>query len=225
MTLTPEQKEHAVDLIAMGDKLEAVRYLQEALHVTADQALVLAEKLEEEVASPIMTEQEEKAFHDQVTKATSFNVGKLVGSIFMGVGSVMLIVVAYLVYSNMQFAKRAKPVKGKVMAYDSYESKDSDNNGYTTMYTPTFEYAYNGKTYTYKSTTSSSGKEFEIGEMVDVLVDPNEPEKVIVHSFMEEWFVSVLLGFMGTMFTGMGYMAYRVFGNRTPVEPPVARNL
>lgn len=212
MPLTPEQKEHATELIEMGDKLKAVRYFQETLNVSADQALVLTEKLEEEIqTSPLL--EEFKAMEEESRKKPAVNVGRLVGSIFMGVGGIMLAIVVYLIYSNSKFAERAVPVKGKVISYDSYQSRDDDGRS-TTMYRPTFEYVFQGQTYTHESSTSSSSPEYEVNEMVDVLVDPEDPKEILIDSFWERWFVPILLGFMGTMFGGMGYLALRLMGKQ-----------
>jgi len=213
MTLTSEQKDHAIQLVEMGDTLEAVRYLQETLQITADQALALTEKLKEEVdASPLLDEF--KAMEEQLRQKPGINIGRIVGLIFMSVGGILLSVVVYFVISNYQFEQRAVPVMGKIIDYESYLSKN-DNGGSTTMYTPIFQYTFNGKEYTYKSSTSSSSRGYEIGESVEVLVDPDEPLSVLIHSFWDEWFLSILLGIMGTMFAGMGYMAYRVLGRPT----------
>ncbi|MBL7872374.1 MAG: DUF3592 domain-containing protein [Cyclobacteriaceae bacterium] len=211
MTLSPEQKDHAVELIEMGDKLEAVRYLQETLTITADQALLLAEKLEEETESDL--EKEFKSMQDEIHKKPPVNVGRLVGGVFMCLGVIMLAIAAYSIASNYKFSERAITVKGKVIDYDSYESRNDDGRS-TTMYTPTFEYSFKGKIYTHKSTTSSSSKDYKIDEAVNVLVDPDKPTEILIDSFWERWFVSVLLGFLGIMFTGMGYLAYRVFGKQ-----------
>jgi hypothetical protein len=210
MNLSPEQKEHAVGLIEMGEKLEAVRYFQQTLNITAEQALVLTEKLEQEVESSPLLE-EFKALQQEAQQKPGTNLGRLVGGIFMSLGFIMLAVVVYLIQSNYQFAQRAIPVKGKVISYDNYESRD-DDGGSTTMYTPTFQYDFEGKTYTHKSSTSSSSPGYEIDEEVEVLVDPNDPKEILIDSFWEKWFLPVLLGFMGSMFAGMGYLAYRVFG-------------
>jgi hypothetical protein len=56
MNLTPEQKEHAIELIEMGEKLQAVRYFQETLNVSAEEALLLTEKLEEEIDGAVVEE-------------------------------------------------------------------------------------------------------------------------------------------------------------------------
>ena len=210
--LSPEQKEHAIELIEMGNQLDAVRYLQETLGITADEALLLAEKLEEEIESDL--EKEFKSMQEEIHKKPDVNVGKLVGGIFMCLGLIMLAIAAYFVVSNYQFSKRAITVNGRVIDYDSYQSTD-DDGGSTTMYTPTFEYEFQGKTYTHKSSTSTSSKDYKINERVDVLVDPDNPKEILIDSFWEKWFVSLLLGFLGAMFTGMGYLAYRVLGKHS----------
>lgn len=212
MMLSPEQKEHAIELIEMGNQLDAVRYLQETLGITADEALLLAEKLEEEIESDL--EREFKSMQQEIHKKPGVNVGKLVGGIFMCLGLIMLAIAAYFVVSNYQFSKRAITVNGRVIDYDSYQST-GDDGGSTTMYTPTFEYEFQGKTYTHKSSTSTSSKDYKIHERVDVLVDPDNPKEILIDSFWEKWFVSLLLGFLGAMFTSMGYLAYRVLGKHS----------
>lgn len=211
MTLTPEQKEHAIELIEMGNQLDAVRYLQETLDITSDQALILAEKLEEETESDL--EKEFNSLKEEMHKKPSVNVGRLVGGIFMGLGAIMLAIAVYFLISNYQFSERAITVKGKVTDYESYQS-GNDDGGSTTMYTPTFQYEFQTKTYTHKSTTSSSSRDYEMGELVEVLVDPNNPNEMLIDNFWEKWFVSVLLSGLGIMFTGMGYLAYGIFGKQ-----------
>lgn len=209
MTLTPDQKNHAIDLIERNDKLEAVRYLQETLGLTADQALTLTEKLEEENESQI--ESEFKAMRARAQTHVNSKMPRMVGMIFMGFGIIMLAVVGYIIKSNYEFSRRAIPVMGKVIGFNNHESSD-DDGGSTTMYTPIFEYNYNAQTYTYTSSASSSSPTFDIGENVEILVDPDSPGDVLVNAFWEKWLLPIILGFMGTMFTGLGYMAYRVLG-------------
>jgi hypothetical protein len=82
------------------------------------------------------------------------------------------------------------------------------------MYTPTFEYEFNGQSYTHVSSTSTSSKEFEIGQTISILVDPKDPQEILVNSFMEKWFVPLLLGGIGIVFTGMGYLVFRLLGRK-----------
>ncbi len=209
MTLTPDQKNHTIELIERNDKLEAVRYLQETLGLTAEQALALASKLEEEIESQM--EDKFKEMRERAKTQMNSKMPRVVGMIFMGLGIMMLIVVAYLIQSNYEFSKRAISVTGKVIGFTNHESND-DDGGTTTMYTPVFEYDFNAKTYAYTSSTSSSSPGFDIGENVEILVDPDSPGEVLVNTFQEKWLLPLILGIMGTLFTGLGYMAYRVFG-------------
>ncbi len=213
MTLTPEQKEHAIELIEMGEKLEAVRYFQQVLHIDAEQALLLAETLEKEVEPESEIDMQEFHQRHEAMKRSGTKVGRLVGLIFMSIGMVLLAIAGYLIYAHQQFEKNAVTVKGTVVEFQSYIS--NNDNSSTTMYTPVFEYEYKGKKYTYVSTSGSNVKEYEVGERIDILVDPENPDDVLVNSFMEKWFVSVLLGFMGTLFTGLGYLAFAVLGKKS----------
>ncbi len=208
MTLSQEQRQHAIELIESGEKLEAVRYFQQVLAIDAEHALTLTEKLEYEIEHSQPIENDLK----KQFQPTRIHVGKLVGAIFMSIGIVLVSITAYLIYSNQKFEVRAQPVKGKVIDYRSHIS--SHDNGSTMLYSPVFSYEFNGKTFTYFSTTSSSDKDYTVGEVIEILVDPDDPENVLVNSFMEKWFLSVLLGCMGTAFTVMGYVAYRAMGNR-----------
>lgn len=210
MTLTPEQKEHAIDLIEMGEKLEAVRYFQQVLAIDAEQALLLAEKLEKEV-EPELDQQEFQQKAEEM-KRSGAKVGRLVGLIFMSIGLVLLVVAGYFVYDHQQFEKTAVTVTGTVVDFHSYVS--NNDNSSTTMYSPIFEYEYEGKKYTFESNSGSNVKAYDVGERIDILVNPENPADVLVNSFMEKWFVPALLGFLGTMFTGFGYVAFAVMGKK-----------
>ncbi len=212
--MTSEQKEKAVSLIHMGEKLEAVRYLQETLNIDAEQALRLTEKLEEEdekSETSDLRHRFEKA-KQEMSSSKGTNVGRTVGLIFMSVGILMLATCFYLFYNSTQFAKRAIPVMGRVVDYDSYYSTNDDGGG-STMYTPIYEYTYYGNKKTFQSSVSSSSRDFDIGEEVEILVDPDDPDEIIVNTFWDRYFAVVILGFLGSLFTGLGYMAYRLMGS------------
>jgi hypothetical protein len=204
MALTTEQKQHVTWLLKKGNKLQAVKYFKETLNIGLKEAHALTEKLQEEIglaANP----------HERMTLQSGRNMGHWVGLGFMSIGIIMLASVTYMVVSNNKFEKIAVHVKGKVIDFTSHESSD-DDGGSTTMYAPVFEYQFNGQTYQYTSSTSSSSPEYDVGEEVEVLVDPKNPNEVLINTFWEKWFLSLVLGIMGVMFTGMGFMAYRLMG-------------
>ena len=204
MNLTPQQKQHVTWLLQKGKKLEAVKYFKETLNIGLADAHALVEKLQEEIGPASLPSGE-------ITTKSGSQIGHWVGLGFMSVGIIMLAVVTYIVISNNKFEQRAIPVKGKVIDFTSHESSD-DDGGSTTMYAAVFEYDFNGQTYQHTSSTSSSSPEYDVGEEVEVLVNPLNPNQVLVNTFWEKWFLSVVLGIMGAMFSGMGFMAYRLFG-------------
>jgi hypothetical protein len=154
-----------------------------------------------------------RALQREARKHPGINVGRIVGMIFMSIGGIMLAVVAYLVVSSYQFEQRAQPIKGIVIDYQSYQSRN-DNGGSTTMYTPVYQYEFKGKSYTHVSSTSTSSKDYEISETVEMLIDPDDPKEILIDSLMEKWFVPLLLGFMGTLFTGLGFVVFRLLGKQ-----------
>lgn len=219
--ITPEQKEQAIHLIEMGETLDAVRYIKETLNITTEEALRLTEKLKEEVDGALPHD-EFKFMMEEAQQKPSVDVGGVVGTIFMSIGGIMLAVVVYLSISNYQFSQRAVSVKGKVIDYETYLSR-GENGSTTTMYTPTFQYKFGGKTYTYKSNTSTSNQEYEIDESIDVLVDPKEPQEILIDTFWGKWFLPMLLAFMGLLFSGLGYLVYRFLRNKkTTMSAPLS---
>jgi hypothetical protein len=211
--LTPEQKQHVIELIDMGDQLEAVRYLQNTLHISAEQAMVLAEKLQQEIETENEAAFRAKAAELQQKHSSGTNVGKTVGGIFMVIGIIFLVIAGLIVYFNYTFTQRAVTIKGKVLSYETYESRN-DDGGSTTMYRLAFQYEYQGKTYTHVSSGASSSPEFQEGEELDIMVDPKDPDEILINSFMEQWFASVLLGGMGVVFGGLGFLVYKQLGKK-----------
>src|SRR5262245_12001704 len=131
MDITEEQKEHVTSLLEAGDKLGAVRYMQEEFGLTADQALQMAEKLDEQL-DDIAKEKMVADVHR--TLNSGINPARIVGTIFGLLGLGFLATVGILIYLDQQFQKTAIPTKGKVVDMSSYESRDKDTGQTTTMY-------------------------------------------------------------------------------------------
>lgn len=210
MTLTPDQKKHVEDLLRQGDELAVVRYLQKNLGMSADEALKLTEKLDKTVEeSP---EVKMSQFMAQAGKRTmsDSNVSKWIGGIFLFFGLVMLSVGCYIFYTNYTFAQTAVPVTGKVVDFDISYSTDDDGNT-STMYSGVFEYEYNGEMYRHTGEVASSSPDYDEGEEVEILIDPNNPNHALVNTFWDRWFVILIVGFFGVAFTGAGFMVLRLF--------------
>jgi len=129
--------------------------------------------------------------------------------LFLVIGIFIMTAAVYLVISGYQFEQRSVIVQGKMIEYEIYTDRE-DNGASTTMYTPVFQYEYKGETYTHKSKSSSSSQDYIIDEPVDIFVNPDDPSDILIDSFWEKWMLPILLGFMGAVFTTMGFLRYRV---------------
>lgn len=85
----------------------------------------------------------------------------IAGIIFGGLGS-------FILFDYYRFNHKTLKAQGKILRYDEYQSKDSDNRKQT-MYRPSFEFSLNDITYEVKSNTSFSSHIIPIGQNTDIL--------------------------------------------------------
>lgn len=90
------------------------------------------------------------------------NIVPLVGGvIFAGFG-------LYICFDYFRFNRGAVKAQGRVVEYEEYLSKDTDNIK-RTMYRPVFELEVEGVAYRVRSKTSFRAKEIPVGQGTDVL--------------------------------------------------------
>lgn len=65
------------------------------------------------------------------------------------------------------------------------------------FYYPTIMYYYNGESYTFNLKNGSENYGGMVGEKIDLLLNPNNPEDVIVDSFLSNWFGPVMVCTVG----------------------------
>jgi hypothetical protein len=92
----------------------------------------------------------------------------IAGIVFGGLGS-------YIFFDYYRFNQKALKSQGKILRYDEYQSKDSDNRK-RTMYRPSFEFLLNGITYEVKSKTSFSSHIIPIGQSTEILYIKGDEE-------------------------------------------------
>lgn len=126
------------------------------------------------------------------------------GGIFGGVGLILLTAAIIIYYNQAESRKDTVMVKGKVI--DMSSSRGSKGGTY---YSPIVAFSFNGQDYRITSEVASSPPAFEIDEEVSLFVNPAKPQETQIDSFMENWFVVGLLGFMGTIFTIIGFSVMR----------------
>ena len=83
-------------------------------------------------------------------------------------GVVFSLLGVYICYDYRRFNNNAIKTKGKILRYDEYLSKGTDNIK-RKMYRPSFELRVDGETYEVKSKTSFHSKIIPVGQNTDVL--------------------------------------------------------
>ena len=101
---------------------------------------------------------------------------------------IMLGVSIWYGYSSYIFSTTGIEVQGTVVRLESSFSDGS------TTYSPVFSYAVDGQQYEYESVNSSSPPANQVGDVVTLLVDPEEPGRARQNSFWELWLLPCILG-------------------------------
>lgn len=208
MEPTEEQKSQIDFLLATDEKIEAIRYAQKEFNLDAEQAISFIERWEKEV------EAEDEAAFEQATKEVkvqSTKVTGLIGNIFGGIGVLLLVLGVYFGYRSYSFIQRAVKAEGRVVELVRSMSHNSEDNTDYEVWSPVVEYQYQGKTHRFKSPIASSQPDYEVGDPMPLLVDPDRPGTAEEDSFFGHWFVAVLLSGMGIIFTGVGFAVSRIF--------------
>lgn len=94
-------------------------------------------------------------------------------AIFMVAGAIAAAVAFLLLLGRGADKKRCtEPVAAVVVDYETVVSKSKE---FRSTYAPVFEYEYRGQTYRHKSSISTNPPRFQIGQRVELMIDPNNP--------------------------------------------------
>lgn len=122
-----------------------------------------------------------------------------------GVGILAIAIV--MVINTRAFLARAISTKGRVIAIEARESRDSDDN-YTTSHYPVIEFKNSrGKVIQFTSKLGRNPPAFKIGQEVKVLYDPQVANSAKIETFVEIWLLPVVFGFFGIVFSVIGVIS------------------
>lgn len=121
---------------------------------------------------------------------------RLGGFIFLGVGLAMLAAATAISGWTLWTRSQWTTVEGTVI--DEVLTPMADGNAYCPVvrYTARF-----GQQLTHRFNICAWPPAYEIGERVQVYYDPNDANNVQLDSFFGTWFLPLLLGFMGLIFS------------------------
>jgi len=121
----------------------------------------------------------------------------MLASIALGFVGVVLLGIAYFLWMRTkEFIATARPVKGTVINM----LRDSEGAS-----APVFKFtASNGDVIEKRDTMYSTPPAHKVGDIVDILYDPNNPQSARVVKSSNLYFAPILLAVMGVVFLGTG---------------------
>ena len=120
---------------------------------------------------------------------------------FLAVGALFLIIALLLWNKTRSFLARAQQTTGTVV--ELREVRDNDGGSSTWKPVVTFA-AGNGRDITFAASFSSKPAPYDVGERVEVLYLPDDPQEARIKGFSSLWLGPSILGGMGLVFAGIG---------------------
>lgn len=121
--------------------------------------------------------------------------------VFLGAGGLMLLIALLLWNNTRRFIANADTAQGKVI--ELIEVRDQDDGSIS--YKPVVTYAVaNGRSITFTASFSTKPAPYDVGESVEVLYAPGDPQDARIKGFSSLWLGPTILGGLGTVFAGIG---------------------
>jgi len=131
-----------------------------------------------------------------------FALTRLIPLVFLLSGIGLLIAAARYVRRTRAFLSRAAEATGEVVAL---EKEPATGTGDLCTYRPVVSFqSRSGQRTQFAALAHSNPPEYQVGDPVRVLYDPERPQEACIRSFTQLWLLAVLLGGLGLIFTALG---------------------
>jgi hypothetical protein len=138
----------------------------------------------------------------------SLKMIKGLGWLFIGIGALLLIGTLLAITNTRSLLREGVRTTGNVVDY--VESQDDEGQ---TMYAPVFAFFdEQGGQHQIVSNVSSSSYAYMMGQAVDVIYRPGNPEGAEIQSTFGLWWLAGILGFVGGIFIVFGIGANFITG-------------
>lgn len=182
--LTTVAKERVKSMVRKGQTLQAIKYLRDEYQMTLAQAKQLTDLAAQETG---------------VSETFRFNSASLAFYIFALVGTIFLSVVCYFLWRDYQITHDSVTVTGRVIDLQG-------NADHSSGAIPVIEYTWKGKKKVVYGSTSSNPPAVDIGEQVEVIINRSDPDQIVINLISERYFLILIFGLMGCIFSAIGYM-------------------
>ncbi|ABQ07553.1 DUF3592 domain-containing protein [Flavobacterium johnsoniae] len=121
--------------------------------------------------------------------------------LFTAAGLVLLVGTVYLYLDKQAFIKKAEVVQGDVVELVRERSNNS------IMYAPVVSFiTKEGSKIEITSSVSSNPPSYNVGETVEIMYNPKEPNKANINSFESLWLGVLVMGIFGIIFFLVGFL-------------------
>lgn len=126
---------------------------------------------------------------------------RIVAVIVLGGLALLLFgVSAHATWRQAAFRRTAIETEGRIVALAESRTRESSGR-WSVSYFPVYAYTLpNGRVVQRTSGTGGNPPPHAVGETVRVLYDPAEPDRAMIHGFMESWMLPLLVGTVGAAF-------------------------
>lgn len=123
----------------------------------------------------------------------------IVGAALGFVGFILAALAIFFLVRTLLFIGKSRQVTATVT--QMVFTDDSEGGGYSPMFRfRTLE----GQEVEVTENLMTNPPQFRVGQVIDVLYDPNNPQKARIKKGFNLYFTPVLLGFLGLLFGGIG---------------------
>lgn len=127
----------------------------------------------------------------------------IIGIVFGLVGGLLFVIGVFLFIRTRAFISSSQEVKGTVIRMLSSSGSEGG-----TVYAPVFKFTtIQGQVMEVEEKVYSSPPGFSVGEVVDILYDPQNPGNARAKKWSSLYFVPLLLSGMGAIFGGIGLVS------------------
>jgi len=187
MNFEQQLKEEAIRLIRSGHRDQAKVLFQSRLQITSEEADKLIEALVSETRKISPT-----GLPDRVINVTGcISAFLLIFSFLFGLIALAFTIVAGVFYFMSNPFQNGAEATGKVISLEW-----NDTGGAV----PVLQYEWEGQLKEAKGTVYYTPPQYEVGEQIPILINPVNPDEIILNNYSERYEFTVLFGAVGAVF-------------------------
>jgi hypothetical protein len=185
LSVPEHDKKHIRSLLIEGRKIEAIKFIKSTYGLSLKEAKRLIDLVDLTIGP--------NEYAQTISSKPAKNVEKIVASVFLVTGILMLFIAVFIFMKNEEFISRG--ITGRAVVISNPAK-------------PVFEYEYQGVTHQYQTNTESNPPSYAIGEEVDIFIDPDNPDNILVDTFLDRWLAILIVGSLGAVFFLAGLFTF-----------------